>query len=94
MADEELELRREVARAERARAFIEDPLLVDAFATLRQFYERQWTESGVGEGVLREQTWHRLRALAEVQVALRRVLEDGEMARDRLDDLRAGITNP
>jgi hypothetical protein len=37
MQDLELELRREISRAERARAIIEDPLLVEAFVSLRQF---------------------------------------------------------
>lgn len=94
MHDLELELRREISRAERARAIIEDPLLVEAFDTLRQFYTDQWTTSPAGATALREDTWHRLKALTEVRFELQRVLTDGRLAQERLDDLRANISNP
>jgi hypothetical protein len=94
MNNEELELRREVSRAEAARAYIEDPILVEAFETVRQFYTDQWTNSPAGAVQLREDAWHRLRALAEVRFELQRVLDDGMLALERLNDLRDGITNP
>jgi hypothetical protein len=94
MNDEELHLRRIAARADRARAIIEDDLLVGAFEALDARYLMAWRNSPADQPEMRERLWHHLQALAEVRAELNRVLEDGEMARAALDDLRAGITNP
>lgn len=94
MNDEELHLRRIAARADRARAIIEDDLLVGAFEALEAEYTDRWRRTRPDMAELRETIWHQLQALAEVRAQLNRVLEDGEMARAALDDLRAGITQP
>lgn len=94
MPDLELELRREIARSERARAYIEDPLLVDAFERVRQYYMGAWVASPPEAREFRETTYHHIQALAEVRAELNRVLEDGLLAQERLAELRAGIANP
>lgn len=94
MTDDELALRRKVAAAERARAYIEDPLLVAAFTALEARFMAAWRHSAADATDTRERIWHHLQALAEVQAELATALEDGEMARAALDEMRAGITNP
>jgi len=94
MTDNELELRRKVAAAERARAFIDDPLLQGAFEALDARYLLAWRNSPADQPELRERLWLYLQAISEVRAELNRALEDGEMARAALDDMRAGITNP
>lgn len=94
MTDEELALRRRVAAAERARAYIDDPLLVAAFEALDARFMLAWRNSPADKPELRERLWHHIQALAEVRAELNTALEDGEMARAALDEMRAGITNP
>ena len=94
MNDEELALRRRVAAAERARAYIDDPLLVGAFEALEARYLMGWRETRSDDTTGREALWHRVRALAVLRAELNTALEDGEMARAALDEMRAGITNP
>lgn len=94
MNDEELALRRKVAVAERARAYIDDPLLVGAFEALDARFMMAWRATDPGDTAGRERIWHHLQALGEVRLELHKALEDGAMAQAALDDLRAGITNP
>lgn len=95
MNDEELELRRRISAAERARAYCEDPLLVAAFTALEARFMAAWRHSAADATDTRERIWHHLQALAEVQAELHTALADGEMARAALDELRAGTnTNP
>lgn len=94
MNNEELELRREVSRAEAARAYIEDPILVGAFEALEARFLMAWRATQPTDTAGREQLWHHIQALAEVRQELQHVLDDGLLALERLDDLRNGITNP
>lgn len=94
MDDTELALRRKVAAAERARAYIDDPLLVAAFEALDARFMMAWRATDPGDTAGREQIWHHLQALGEVRLELNRALEDGAMAQAALDELRAGISNP
>ena len=94
MTDEELALRRRVAAADRARAYIEDPLLVAAFEALDARYLLRWRNSPADKPEMRERVWLYLQAIAEVRAELNTALEDGEMARAALDEMRAGISQP
>lgn len=95
MIDTELELRRTVAAAERARALIEDPLLVAAWEALDARFMLAWRNSPADKPELRERIWHHIQALAEVRAELETVLNDGLMARSALDELRApGTATP
>jgi hypothetical protein len=90
MTDEELELRREVSRAEVARLIIEDPLLVAAFEALDVRFVLAWRNSPADDPARRERLWHHVQALAEVRAELETVLADGLLARERLEVLRDG----
>jgi hypothetical protein len=91
MNQEEIELRREVARAEAARAYIEDPILVAAFEALHARYLVGWQETRSDDTAGREALWHRIKALAMVRAELESVLADGMLARERLDAMRTGV---
>lgn len=91
MNQEEIELRREVARAEAARAYIEDPLLVAAFEALEARCLMAWRASAADATEARERLWHHVQALAEVKAELESVLADGMLARERLDAMRTGV---
>jgi hypothetical protein len=93
MTDEELALRRTISAAERARAYVEDPLLVAAWEALDARYLLAWRNSPADRPELREKLWHHLQAIAEVRAELETVLADGLLARERLDELRDGTNN-
>jgi hypothetical protein len=94
MNDTELELRRTVAAAERASAFINDPLLVGAFEALEARFLMAWRATQPTDTAGRETLWHHIQALGEVRLELNRTLEDGAMAKAALADLRDGVANP
>jgi hypothetical protein len=95
MTDDEISLRRTVAAAERARAFIEDPLLVGAFEALEARFLMAWRATQPTDTDGRETLWHHIQALGELRLELNRTLEDGAMARVALSDLRDGTNrNP
>lgn len=95
MTDTELELRRTVAAAERASAYINDPLLVAAFEALEARFLLAWRNSPADQPELRERLWHHIQALQEVRAELETVLTDGVMAKAALAELRDGTnTNP
>lgn len=87
MTDEQQELRRRVAAAERARALIDDPLIVGAFEALDARFMLAWRNSQAGSSDVRERIWHHIQALAEVRAELNGALTDGALARAALDEL-------
>jgi hypothetical protein len=93
MTDDEMTLRRTVAAAERASAFINDPLLVGAFEALDARFLLAWRNSPADQPELRERLWHHIQALAEVRAELETVLADGVMAKAALADLRDGTND-
>lgn len=90
MNQEEIELRRRVAAADRARVYIDDPLLVGAFEALDARYLLAWRNSPADKPEMRERLWLYLQAISEVRAELNTALADGEMARAALDEMRAG----
>lgn len=93
MNDDEITLRRRVAAAERARAYIDDPLLVGAFEALEARFLMTWRKTDPTDTAGREALWHHIQALGELRLELTRTLEDGALARAALDDLRSGTNN-
>lgn len=94
MTDEEFQLRREADAADRARAYIEDPLLVEAFEALEARMLMGWRATAPTDTAGRESLWHQIQALAMVRAQLNRTLEDGLLAKARLAEIRDGISQP
>jgi len=87
MTDEEQHLRGRIARSERARAIIEDPLLVEAFDRLEAVYIDGWRVTQSDDTAGREALWHRIKALSMLRADLASVLQDGTVARYQLAEL-------
>jgi hypothetical protein len=79
-----MSLDREQRRGEQARRLLEEPLLVEAFATVEQGLRRQWEASGPGEEAARERLWLMLKLLGRVQGLLTETLETGRLAEAQL----------
>lgn len=92
MSHDEQELRRAVAQADRARAVIEDPVLQAAFTALEARYIQGWRAAY--DAAARDDLWHRIKALEKLQDELAGVLNDGLMARAKLEELRTGNDTP
>lgn len=91
----EQDLKRRVAAAERARVYIDDPLLVAAFEALDARMLMGWRATQPTDTAGREALWHQTQALAMVRAQLNDVLTDGVMAKAALDDMHDGTdTNP
>jgi hypothetical protein len=94
MTDEEFALRRESDAADRARLIVDDPLLVGAFEALEVRFLADWRDTHETDTAGREALWHRIRALRDVRAVLKAALDDGLMAKARLAEIDAGISQP
>lgn len=88
MDNTELDLRRRIEAADRARLILNDPLLVGAFEALDARTLLAWRNCPADQPERRERLWHHIQALAEVRAEMETVLSDGIMARSALDELR------
>ncbi len=86
MADE-TELRRDAARADRARALLSDELLTEAFEKLRAYYIDELIASPVSDAVRREKLFFAARVLPAVRNNLEKYLIDGTVAAKQLANL-------
>jgi hypothetical protein len=74
------DLRREVSRGARARAIIEDEILVEALAAIEAELRADWEGSGPGDAAGREESYRMLRAAKAFRARLRQVIDDGSVA--------------
>lgn len=70
----------EVARAARAAAILEDPLVVDALDAMRASALSAWENSTPDDTTGRERAWHRMRAVNEFRAHLQSHVDTGKMA--------------
>lgn len=78
-------LQSDVRRGLEAKALLENPLLVDTFAYLRQAYIDAWTACKTPE--MREASWYLLKGLDRVEGHLQTVLADGMLAHRDIEEL-------
>ena len=81
--------RRCLERAARARAIVEDELVVEVFARLESRSIEGWAASAPGEAVAREEAYRSLRALRDFKAEFERLLSDGKVAEHDLTDIKA-----
>jgi hypothetical protein len=81
----------ETARGRRAAALLQDPLLLEAFETIRDRWEAGWRHSKLSESDRREEIYRCLAALDEVWLELQSVVTSGKMA-EAAHDARQGAT--
>ncbi len=81
--------RRRLERAARARAIVEDELVVEVFARLESRLIEGWVASPPGETMAREEAYRSLRALHDFKAEFERLLSDGKVAERGLMDTKA-----
>lgn len=81
------QLREDVERAVRAKVLLEDPLLIEAFDTLRKTYIEAWETTKARETDERERLWQALQIVGLAETHLRSVLSSGEVAQKEIDNL-------
>lgn len=80
-------LHRDLARAARAKALIEDELVVEAFTRLEADYVAAWKTWAAADTAGRERLWLAVNVLGKVRDHLGRVLADGKLAQRQLDEM-------
>lgn len=81
-----MRLELEQRRGEQARRLLEEPLLVEAFATVQAGLRQQWEASGDGATEARERLWLMLKLLGRVHGLLTEALETGRLAETQLTE--------
>ena len=84
MADES-NLNRDVDRAHRAKAIMEDPLMVEAFKALEQAYVEAWFSTEPADADLRERTYYAIKVLGNVHRHFEMMLEYCTLAQAEID---------
>lgn len=79
-----MSLATERRRGEQARRLLEEPLLVEAFATVEAGLRRQWETSRDGDKEMRERLWLMLNLLRRVHGLLTEAMETGRLAEAQL----------
>lgn len=81
---DEIELRREMDRASRAEALINDDLLAEAFTTLKAAYLEAWEGSHARDTEGRERLFQAVKIVGSVQSHLEHILSNGSLAKHEL----------
>ena len=68
-------------RERRAKSLIDDPLLNEAFETLKEDLMNRWTHSGSTDLEARESIWLAMRLLDRIHGHLTSIIETGHMNR-------------
>jgi hypothetical protein len=84
---DEVQLHNDVNRAERARALLDNDVLVEAFATLERSYLDAWRTTHVDDTAAREKLFLAVNIVAKVRDQLAKVVADGALAQRELKEL-------
>ena len=68
-------------RERRARSLIDDPLLNEAFDTLKEDLMNRWNHSGSTDLEARESIWLAMRLLDRIHGHINSIIESGHMAK-------------
>ena len=68
-------------RERRAKVLINDPLLKEAFDTLKEDLMNRWNHSGSTDLEARESFWHAIRLLDKIDGHIKSIVETGHMAK-------------
>ena len=86
---DEIALQRDVTRAGKAKALLENELLKEAFSTLEAGYLKAWRETSARDVEAREAYFRAVNQLAKVQEHLQMVVQNGSVAQADLNRLHA-----
>ena len=75
----------DIARGDRARELLAEPLLIEAFELLESEYTDAWKESPAADSAARDRLWLMLKLLHRVRGHLEIAVTDGKLKRRHLD---------
>lgn len=84
---DETKLHQAVNRAARAKAIIDDEILIEAFDVTTRAYLDHWMNTSLTDTATREQLWHAVKNLGKVKGHLSKAVTDGKIAQSELNDL-------
>lgn len=87
LADDELALRKQMERAAQAKALLDDVLLNEAFAELKQAYLDTWMRTEARDTDARERLWVAQTVLTKVKGHLEQMVTNGTVASVQLADI-------
>lgn len=79
----------EISRGRQAARLLEDPMLVEAFATVEQTLLAGWRATGDAQERERERLWLMVKLLARLRGHLTEAMETGKMSQRSLDEAAA-----
>lgn len=83
---DELKLRKAMERASKAKAVLENELLMETFAGLEQDYMAKWRTMRTVDFEGREACWHAVQALVDIKAKIQALVNDGQVAARELKD--------
>lgn len=89
----EMELQRTAAKGERARQLIKDPMIREALDNMRDDVIQCIETSKFRDTDEREECYRMLRAIAAFEREFKRFMDDGKVAKSKLEVLRNKITS-
>lgn len=84
----------EARRGREAELLLENPLFVEAFATIAQEYEQAWRDSPSRDEKGREKLWLMVKLLDRVKVHVQQVAFTGQMARKTIRERVGRVPYP
>jgi hypothetical protein len=77
----------DIARGERARAILDDPLVAEAFSVLERECIDEWRRAPARDMEGRERLWTMLRLVEKLRAHFTSLIEAGRLADSRIADL-------
>lgn len=84
---DEIALNRDVERAAKAKALIENEMYVEVLGTLETSYVEAWKTALPRDVTGREMAWLAIQSLRQMKQHLTQVIDDGKMAKAELETL-------
>ena len=84
---DDLSLRRDMEKGARAKALLEDPVLVEAFEGFEAELMTVWAATRTADTEARERVWMAIRVLRKVKGALETMIADGTLAKREIDEI-------
>ena len=76
------------ARGDRADTLLRDPMLQEAFKTLRQEYTQAWQNTHLKDTDGRERLWQAVHLVGKIEDHLKRIAADGRLATRDLAEIK------
>ncbi len=87
----EQELRQQVARAERARQLLNDPMIQDALKTMRENFFDDIQSSHMKDVETRDNAYLMLKTIGLFELQFKRAIDGGKVAQSILDDIKGKV---